>query len=957
MLKSQELTKRGQVIAKKAEDTAKKMNYYLLYTIVFAIVSVAVFSFFFFNGKSLVTKWDGLAQHFNALAYYGDWLRGIIRGVVFDHKLEIPMWDLSIGYGADIVTTLHYYVMGDPLDLLAVFVPARHTEYLYQALIILRIYLSGLAFSCYAKSHGNKKAATLTGALVYCFCGYILMAAVRHPYFTNPMIYFPMILLGADKVLEKKKPTLFIGMLAIACISNFYFCYMICALTVLYVVVRYLSMRKFELKHALHMLLRFILFALIGIAIAGILLVPVLNLLLNTHRMGASNHILVLYPWRYYVKLFANFATTNNDYWTCTGFSVISIIAVILLFIKKDKNKELKIGFIILTIMLMIPYMGHVMNGFSYVSNRWSWGYTALVAYIIVKVVPELEKLTKKEVIKVSGAVTAYLILCMLSYISRLERNMVSGIILLLFVMYLILSVGNEQLKKHMKHAVFAVTVCSIFLNAFYSYAIQNENYIYDYIDLGQSYSKLTSNLPSDLVKQQKDKAIYRYDQIGSSKIDNTCMQNNLYGTDFYFSLNNGYISEYLDEMYLNIGIEDTYTNLDGRMILDTLASVKYFIIPRSLSSYLPYNYTKKLSTLELENVERIESPTGLPLSAEKAGVEAKTGTVTAPSTVYELYKAGNSLPMGYTYDTYISREDYDQLSATDKQEAILQGVVLEDSSAQQTQLNLTNKELPYTIETKGNIEVKDGVIQVNDKAATMTINFDGLKDSENYLIFEGLRYTSQNPVSLVNNQVWDTMTTYKQEVMKNSNRAWESVFNYTGAFDITANKVTKKLVCYSYDYNFYSGKCNYLVNLGYNKDNVKQMTIKFKNTGKYEFNDMRVVCQPMNKVNSQINKLKENKLKQVKLKTNSISGVITCDRDKILCMSIPYSEGWTAYVDGEETEVKQANTMYMAVELEEGEHVVEFRYQTPRIVIGALLSGIGLILYLGVAIYYRKRK
>ncbi|MDO5292540.1 MAG: YfhO family protein [bacterium] len=958
MIKSQELRKRGQVIIKKTEDTIHKMNYYLLYTMVFAILCMAVFSFFFLNGKSLITRGDGLSQHFNALTYYGEWLREIIKGVVVDHKFEIPMWDLSIGYGVDVITTLHYYVMGDPLDLLAVFVPMRYTEYLYDALIIVRIYLAGLTFSYYAKSHGNRKAATLTGTIAYCFCGYIVMAAARHPYFTNPMIYFPLILLGADRILNKKKPTLFIGMLAVSCISNFYFCFMICVLTVIYVVIRYLSMRKFELRHAIEMMLQFMKYALIGISMAGVLLVPVLNLLLGAHRMGASNHIPLVYPWRYYVQLFANFATTNNDYWTCTGLSVISVIAVILLFMKKDKNKELKIGFIVMTAMLMIPYVGHIMNGLSYVSNRWCWGYAALVSYIVVKMVPELERLTKREVLKVCGAVSGYLVLTMISYISRTERNVVNGVLLLFIVIYLLISIEYKLFKSYMKQFIFGVTAISVFLNAFYTFSLQKGNYIVDYVDQGQAYKKLTTNLASQLVKEQKETPIGRYDQMNTTKIDNTAMQNNLYGTGFYFSLNNGYISQYLDEMYLNIGIEHTYNNLDGRAILDTLASVKHFVIPTNMEKYLPYNYNKKkISSIELEDVSKVDSPTGLPLSADNAGVDGTTGKVTVKSTIYDLYKSSNALPMGYTYDSYISREDYEKLSATDKQEALLQGVVLQDSDLVQTQLELRNTKLPYTIETTGDITVKDGVIQVNDKKATITVKFDGIANSETYLVFDGLRYTSQNPLSLINDQVWDTMTTYEQGEAKIASRGWERVFNYTGSFDVATKEVTKNLICYSYDYNFYTGKSNYLVNMGYNKDKVKKMTITFKNTGKYEFNDMSVVCQPMDKINDQISALKENKLKNVKLKTNSISGKITCDSAKILCMSIPYSEGWTAYVDGQKTEVKQANTMYMAVELEAGEHSIEFRYQTPKILFGCMLSGIGLVLYLGVILYYRKKK
>lgn len=42
-------------------------------------------------------------------------------------------------------------------------------------------------------------------------------------------------------------------------------------------------------------------------------------------------------------------------------------------------------------------YVGHVLNGFTYVSNRWSFVLAFLVALISVKMLPELKTLTRKE--------------------------------------------------------------------------------------------------------------------------------------------------------------------------------------------------------------------------------------------------------------------------------------------------------------------------------------------------------------------------------------------------------------------------------------------------------------------------------------------------------------------------------------------------------------------------------
>ena len=172
-------------------------------------MALILYLFFYLNGKSLIWSHDGVPQHLNSLAYYGEYLREILRQLFIEHKLEIPMWDMHIGYGSDILTTLHYYVIGDPLTLLSVFVPVDKTEYLYEFLIFFRIYLAGITFSSYCFYHKNSKQATLLGALIYIFAGWTIYASMKHPYFANPMIYLPLILLGIDKIYRREKPYLF----------------------------------------------------------------------------------------------------------------------------------------------------------------------------------------------------------------------------------------------------------------------------------------------------------------------------------------------------------------------------------------------------------------------------------------------------------------------------------------------------------------------------------------------------------------------------------------------------------------------------------------------------------------------------------------------------------------------------------------------------------------------------
>ena len=151
----------------KKQSRTKSHNIYI-YSVVFLMAATATFLYFALNGKSFIS-----------------------------------LWDFSLGTGSDILTTLNYYVIGEPLNLLSVFVPARYTEYLYDFLIILRLYFAGLAFMQFCRVMGRKGNGIIAGAVIYVFTGYTMFVAVRHPFFITPMIFFPLILTGVEKILKK----------------------------------------------------------------------------------------------------------------------------------------------------------------------------------------------------------------------------------------------------------------------------------------------------------------------------------------------------------------------------------------------------------------------------------------------------------------------------------------------------------------------------------------------------------------------------------------------------------------------------------------------------------------------------------------------------------------------------------------------------------------------------------
>lgn len=911
----------------KKLDKKRNIDFYLLYTLVFLAVALALYLKFFANGKSLVWSHDGVPQHLNSLAYYGKYLRKVLHTLFIEHKLSLPLWDMHIGYGSDILTTLHYYVIGDPLTLLSVFVPASKTEALYAFLIFLRIYLAGIAFSRYSFYHKNSKQATFMGTMIYIFAGWTIYAAMKHPYFSNPMIYLPLILLGIDKIYKKQKPYVFIWSVALAGLSNFYFFYMLGIFMVLYAIFRYFDLfADRSIKNIGKWLGVFAVYSVIAVLIAAVILLPVILPVFGTDRFKAENYVPLFYDRIYYEKYLGCLIGENMIQWGVAGYTAVSLAGVFVLFSKKKKYTALKAGFVLLNVFLLLPYAGHVLNGLSYVSNRWIWAYGMLIAYIFVKIYPELFALTLTEKRKVFVMLLIYCILALLPEAARTQRNLMAMVLLSLST-FTVLSFGNIFTReRNLTVMVAGFLIAGILFNMHYQYSYEKD-YLSEFTDSGEALEKLETGVDRAVLSTD-DPSVYRYDQMDTNSSENSSMQMGTNSTAYYFSVASSSIANFFDEMYLNTPWEQHYNNLDGRTILDRLASVKYFVVKKGKESDLPYGYSR------------------LSGEAEKNG---KT---------YLAYADEDALPLGYTYDSWISREDYDKMTVTEKQQALLQGVVLDDSSLPETETHFNDREVSYyTSEGKG-CRLKNGKVVVTQENAQLKLVFKGEENAETYLITEGLDYEGLSPREMISGKKWSKMTTYEQNKLleENSNwRYWKE--SQKASIQIGGRFLKKTIQIFTDKYNAYSGKHNFLCNIGYSEKGRHTITLTFENTGVYSFDSLKIYCQPMTEIDSQTSKLGEEVLTDVKIGNNEINGKISLSDTKALVLSIPYSEGWTAYVDGEETELKEANTMYMALELPKGDHEIHLVYWTPYLRTGLCLTCIGVLCYIVLVLINRKKK
>ena len=76
-----------------------------------------------------------------------------------------------------------------------------------------------------------------------------------------------------------------------------------------------------------------------------------------------------------------------------------------------------------------------------------------------------------------------------------------------------------------------------------------------------------------------------------------------------------------------------------------------------------------------------------------------------------------------------------------------------------------------------------------------------------------------------------------------------------------------------------------------------------------------------------------------------------------MLVISIPYSEGFEAIVNGEKMKLDQIDTMYMGLMLEAGDYHIQLVYQTPYLKCGLIVSVISITSLLVFMIVSSKRE
>lgn len=918
-----------------ALEPAKGVAFWITYCALFALMLCCMCASFLHAGTSFIWIDDGLTQQYTVFIELGDWLRQLLWNVFIAHSFEVPMWTSELGYGQD------YYLwismcFGDPIDWIAIFATEEMAELLLNLTVPITLFLAGIAYVKLGRYHGNDGFSILLGTMAFLFSG-VSIIAFNQIFLLYPMLLAPMLILGADKVIDGRSPALFIITVALFGFYSFTNLWMACLLLFAYCLIRFAFLEGRSWRLFMKLLLKMLGCLALGICMSAVALLPNVIAILSLDRVGLERPWDVLYPFEFYIQVAKGFVAFNYAGSECfIGFLSLSVISVASLLAsrKDDAGKMLAIMFLVLTAVLLLPVLGKVMNGFAYPNNRWVWMYALLMGYVTTYMAPQLQKgvlaSSKRMGIAVLCCIIAFMVLGVFA-----DNVYCIPIALLLALFVLLLYARGVVLQVGLVVSlVFSCGALYWLWGSHYHAAERN-------VPIGQAHELALSRAVGAAEHLDGDG---RFDAVGAaSPYRNTSCVTDEDGVTFYNSVYNGSIDDYHSHLGLTASpLNFSVQSMSGRSIMEQMANVRYVIADEREGHLVPALYGKDSASVSVDG-----------MTIDRADV---------------------SIPFATLFEHDIKESTFRELSPVDAQEALLQGVVLEDDECERvtTDLKSMNDPLGFGYQLFEQVDASDpsaekgsaaptlissgtaddGVLRdlgfQSEGRASLHLDVDIPADAEAYVVIEGLDHEPEPALSS------------KATLVERIGYKLRSIFPLPDngcSVTVAASDRSEGVWQTGKDAHLYSGKDTWAFNLGTSGSAREGIDITFEGSGRYEIRELSVCVEDSAAVKSSIREMGDDAAVDAELSGNAFSCTATVEGgSKTLLVLLPYSQGWSTTVDGQPVETLKADLGFMAVQLDEGSHSVVMRYETPGVVLGAVISLSGFLIFIAVMIVRRRR-
>lgn len=179
-------------------------------------------------------------------------------------------YTFSKNLGGDMIGILAYYLMS-PFNVVLLFFPLK---YFTEAILFLSLLKTGFAGLTMSICLNRKKVVpySVLFSIAYALMGYMLVYQ-QNLMWLDGVILLPLVVVGIDRVFEKRSFLFYSFFLALSLVTNYYIGYMICIFSVIYALMKMIASCN-DKRECFRFVTNFSLGSLLGGGLSAFLLIP-----------------------------------------------------------------------------------------------------------------------------------------------------------------------------------------------------------------------------------------------------------------------------------------------------------------------------------------------------------------------------------------------------------------------------------------------------------------------------------------------------------------------------------------------------------------------------------------------------------------------------------------------------------------------------------------------------------
>ena len=868
------------------ENKKIKENYiFILSFILPMVIMFVVFTSLgvgFIGDKTIVSS-DMYTQY---VAYFGKF-KDILSG---DGSI---FYSFNKSIGGNNIGLFAYY-LASPLNLLLILFPKSVIGEFIFIIYLIKIGLASLCFSLYiSKVYKKKDLFVVIFSLCYALMSYNICFQMNIMWMDGMML-LPLVALGIEEIILKGKYKLYMIVLFMVVVSNYYIGYMICIFSVVYFFYKSIIYKKISLPRTF----KFFGASFITGGLASFLLIPVL-ISLSTGKADFnlfSEAITIKQNLSSFLsKLFIGSYNMGQVMKSPTNIYCSVMVAELLMlyFFNKEINIRNKIASLIVMVFIALSFFISTFillwHGFDYPIG-FQYRNSFMFCFFIITLAYECWLKIKRS--NFNGLIITVLFFAVASiYVSYGEYDYVDTnkivstfIISLCYIIVFMICIKFNTISRIILSLISLLVITELTLNAYLS--MKNIKYI-DKAHIGE-YIETVSPLIEE-VKSLNDN-FYRIEQVYRNTL-NDSMLLNYNGLGHSSSANEESTGRLIKNFGFKTSTINEIYNMGTTIPIDSILGIKYLISMEEPEFFKCYKYKQNMFYNKIKtegNYAVYQNPYALPI----AFMVNEALESTKSNEAKNKFAYNNDILKSMVNENY---DIYKELNVTDIKLNNLSEVKYDDETVYQKEIKGVKATIELTLKAH-----EYGPVYMFLKSSEYENGFSSKKSN----------ISSQNGVSIT----------------VNSNVKYDQ---FTG---------------HGYNIQFIGT---------YHKDEEITIEISVLNDS-FSLDEVQLYYCDMDRFQDIYKNLSYNIIENTIYKDGYIKGDIKVTADKTLMYtSIPYDEGWNLKVDGEEYDYFKILNGLIGVKLQPGQHKIEFKYKLP-----GLRLGIGISIFsLGILILAFKNK